>query len=102
MKVSVAYLFRGKQWLEHENPKAVGMTGLLGYGGAYSAIHDADLLLLGTDFPFSEFLLGDSVKKVRIDKNPKHIGRRTSVDLGRPKASLSALPNKYGAARWTR
>src|SRR4029077_9116189 len=65
------------------NPNGVGMTGLLGYGGAYSAIHEAELLLqLGTDFPFSEFLPGDRVKKVQIDKNPKHIGRRTVVDLG--------------------
>jgi pyruvate dehydrogenase (quinone) len=83
LKAPVGYTFRGKQWLEHDNPNAVGMTGLLGYGGAYGAIHDADLLLLlGTDFPFSEFLPGDSVKKVQIDKNPKHIGRRTAVDLG--------------------
>jgi len=83
LKAPVGYSFRGKQWLEHENPNAVGMTGLLGYGGAYSAIHEADLLLLlGTDFPFSEFLPGASVKKVQIDKNPKHIGRRTAVDLG--------------------
>src|SRR6266508_4634760 len=83
LKAPVGYSFRGKQWLEHENPNAVGMTGLLGYGGAYSAIHEADLLLMrGTDFPFSEFLPGASVKKVQIDKNPKHIGRRTAVDLG--------------------
>ena len=83
LNAPVGYSFRGKQWLEHENPNAVGMTGLLGYGGAYNAIHDADLLLLlGTDFPFSEFLPGKSVKKVQIDKNPKHIGRRTAVDLG--------------------
>jgi pyruvate dehydrogenase (quinone) len=83
LKAPVGYSFRGKQWLEHDNPNAVGMTGLLGYGGAYSAIHDADLLLLlGTDFPFSEFLPGNKVKKVQIDRNPKHIGRRTAVDLG--------------------
>jgi pyruvate dehydrogenase (quinone) len=83
LKAPVGYSLRGKQWLEHDNPYAVGMTGLLGYGGAYSAIHGADLLLmLGTDFPFSEFLPGDSVKKVQIDKNPKHIGRRTPIDLG--------------------
>jgi pyruvate dehydrogenase (quinone) len=83
LKAPVGYSFRGKQWLEHDNPNAVGMTGLLGYGGAYKAIHEADLLLLlGTDFPFSEFLPGESVKKVQIDKNPKHIGRRTAVDLG--------------------
>src|SRR5471032_442728 len=83
LKAPVGYSFKGKQWLEYDNPYAVGMTGLLGYGGAYSAIHDADLLLLlGTDFPFSEFLPGSEVKKVQIDKNPKHIGRRTHVDLG--------------------
>jgi pyruvate dehydrogenase (quinone) len=83
LKAPVGYALRGKQWLEHDNPNAVGMTGLIGYGGAYGAIHEAELLLLlGTDFPFSEFLPGDRVKKVQIDKNPKHIGRRTSVDLG--------------------
>jgi pyruvate dehydrogenase (quinone) len=83
LKAPVGYSFRGKQWLEHDNPNAVGMTGLLGYGGAYKAIHDADLvLLLGTDFPFSEFLPGDDVKKVQIDRNAKHIGRRTAIDLG--------------------
>jgi pyruvate dehydrogenase (quinone) len=83
LKAPVGYAFRGKQWLEHENPNAVGMTGLLGYGGAYNAIQEAELLLmLGTDFPFSEFLPGSNVKKVQIDKNPKHIGRRTTVDLG--------------------
>jgi pyruvate dehydrogenase (quinone) len=71
------------------------MTGLLGYGGAYKAIHDADLLLLlGTDFPFSEFLPGDGVKKVQVDRNPKHIGRRTPVDLalvGDVQATLASL-----------
>ena len=95
LKAPVGYSFRGKQWLEHDNPNAVGMTGLLGYGGAYKAIHDADLvLLLGTDFPFSEFLPGADVKKVQIDRNPKHIGRRTAVDLGLVgdiKATVTAL-----------
>jgi pyruvate dehydrogenase (quinone) len=95
LKAPVGYSFRGKQWLEHDNPNAVGMTGLLGYGGAYSAINDADLLLmLGTDFPFSEFLPQDNVKKVQIDHWPKHIGRRTHVDMGlvgNIKATLTAL-----------
>jgi pyruvate dehydrogenase (quinone) len=95
LKAPVGYSFRGKQWLEHDNPNAVGMTALLGYGGAYKAIHDADLvLLLGTDFPFPEFLPGDHVKKVQIDTNPKHIGRRTAVDLalvGDVKATVTEL-----------
>src|SRR6202050_1294684 len=29
LKAPVGYAFRGKQWLEHDNPNAVGMTGLL-------------------------------------------------------------------------
>src|ERR1700745_1287532 len=95
LKAPVGYALRGKQWLEHDNPNAVGMTGLIGYGGAYGAIHEAELLLmLGTDFPFSEFLPGASVKKVQIDKNPKHIGRRTALDLGLVgdiKSTVSAL-----------
>src|SRR5580693_2897135 len=95
LKAPVGYALRGKQWLEHDNPNAVGMTGLVGYGGAYGAINGADLLLmLGTDFPFSEFLPGNNVKKVQIDKNPKHIGRRTPLDLGLVgdiKATVTAL-----------
>jgi pyruvate dehydrogenase (quinone) len=83
VKAPVGYSFRGKQWLEHDNPYATGMTGLIGYGGTYKAIHGADvLLLLGTDFPFSEFLPNGNVKKVQIDTNPKHLGRRTALDLG--------------------
>src|ERR1700689_4983854 len=95
LKAPVGYALRGKQWLEHDNPYAVGLTGLLGYGGAYGAINHADLLLmLGTDFPFSEFLPGAQVRKVQIDQNPKHIGRRTPLDLGLVgdvKATLQAL-----------
>ncbi len=95
LKAPVGYSFRGKQWLEHNNPQAVGMTGLLGYGGAWSAMNEADLLLmLGTDFPFPEFLPQDNVKKVQIDRDPSHIGRRTHVDLalvGDVKSTLEAL-----------
>src|SRR6266542_158816 len=100
LKAPVGYALRGKQWLEHDNPNAVGMTGLIGYGGAYGAINGAELLLmLGTDFPFSEFLPGDGVKKVQIDKNPKHIGRRTAVDLGLVgdvKSTVAALLERVG------
>ena len=56
-------------------------------------------MLLGTDFPFTEFLPGHSVKKVQIDKNPKHIGRRTPVDLGLVgdvKSTVTALLKSVG------
>ena len=43
--------------LEADNPAGVGMTGLLGWGGATEALADCDLLLmLGTDFPYHAFL----------------------------------------------
>ena len=68
LSAPVGYAFRGKQYLEYDNPNAVGMTGLIGYGGAHQAIYEADLvLMLGTDFPFVEFLPEHSVKKVQID-----------------------------------
>jgi pyruvate dehydrogenase (quinone) len=79
----VGCALRGKQYLEYDNPAAVGMSGLIGYGGAHQAMHEADLLLmLGTDFPFSEFYPDQGVKKVQIDINAKHLGRRTPIDLG--------------------
>jgi pyruvate dehydrogenase (quinone) len=106
LKAPVGYSYRGKQWLESDNPYAVGMTGLLGYGGAYSAINNAELLLLlGTDFPFSEFLPSDGVKKVQVDRRAKHIGRRTFIDLplvGDVKATLTALLPKLRAKSDTR
>jgi len=83
LKAPVGYAFRGKQHLEYDNPHAVGMTGLIGFGGAHRAMHEADLLLLlGTDFPFSEFLPDRNVRKVQIDIDARHLGRRTGIDVG--------------------
>src|SRR5258708_19137341 len=64
LKAPVGYALRGKQWLEHDNPNAVGMTGLIGYGGAYSATKYAEIfLLLGTHFPFSTVHPRPEIKK---------------------------------------
>jgi pyruvate dehydrogenase (quinone) len=77
----VGYSYRAKDILEADNPSAVGMTGLLGWGGAYRALAECDLLLLlGTDFPYREFLPADATI-VQIDDNPGHLGRRANVDL---------------------
>jgi pyruvate dehydrogenase (quinone) len=78
----VAYTYRAKDVLEADNPYAVGMTGLLGWGGAHQALAACDLLLLlGTDFPYREFLATDATI-VQIDDDPGHLGRRAKVDLG--------------------
>jgi pyruvate dehydrogenase (quinone) len=95
LKAPVGYSLKGKQWLEHDNPNAVGMTGLLGYGGCWGAINHADvLLMLGTDFPFSEFLPHKDVKIVQVDRDPGHLGRRAPLALGvvgDVKSTVSAL-----------
>jgi pyruvate dehydrogenase (quinone) len=83
LKAPVGYSFKGKAWLEHDNPNAVGMTGLLGYGGCHAAINSADvLLMLGTDFPFSDFLPDKKVKTIQVDRDPGKIGRRAPLELG--------------------
>ena len=82
LKAPVGYSFRGKEWVEYDNPGAVGMTGLLGWGAAYKAMHECDvLLLLGTDFPYEAFL-PTSPQIAQIDIRAERLGRRSKLDLG--------------------
>ncbi|MCX4547353.1 pyruvate dehydrogenase [Streptomyces sp. NBC_01387] len=81
VKSPVGHALRGKEWIQYDNPYDVGMSGLLGYGAAYEATHECDLLiLLGTDFPYNAFL-PDDVKIAQVDVRPEHLGRRTTLDL---------------------
>ncbi|AIK86012.1 pyruvate dehydrogenase [Corynebacterium glutamicum] len=78
IKSPIGHALGGKQYIQHENPFEVGMSGLLGYGACVDASNEADLLiLLGTDFPYSDFLPKDNV--AQVDINGAHIGRRTTV-----------------------
>lgn len=81
VKAPVGYTFRGKMAIQYNNPNEVGMTGLLGLPSAYSAMNDADLLiLLGTDFPYQSFM-PEKTTIVQIDSRPERIGRRAKVDM---------------------
>ncbi|CAL9623775.1 Pyruvate dehydrogenase [ubiquinone] [Streptomyces sp. enrichment culture] len=81
IKSPVGHALRGKEWIQYDNPYDVGMSGLLGYGAAYEATHECDLLiLLGTDFPYNAFLPGD-VQIVQVDVRPEILGRRSKLDL---------------------
>ncbi len=90
----VGHSLRGKEFIQYDNPFDVGMTGLLGYGAAHAGMHDADLLLmLGTDFPYSQFL-PDDVTTAQVDVDASALGRRTHVDVpvhGDVGATLRAL-----------
>lgn len=81
VKSPVGHALRGKEWIQYDNPYDVGMSGLLGYGAAYEATHECDLLLLlGTDFPYNAFLPHD-VRIAQVDVRPEHLGRRVKLDL---------------------
>ncbi|RRO15712.1 pyruvate dehydrogenase [Saccharopolyspora rhizosphaerae] len=80
IKAPVGHALRGKEWIQYDNPFDVGMSGLLGYGACYEAMHRADLVvLLGTDFPYDNFL--PQANTVQVDIEPAHLGRRTVLDL---------------------
>ncbi|WP_405477292.1 pyruvate dehydrogenase [Streptomyces sp. NBC_00009] len=81
VKAPVGHALRGKEHIQYDNPYDVGMSGLLGYGAAYEAMHECDLLiLLGTDFPYTNFL-PRHVRTVQIDIQPERLGRRTQLDF---------------------
>ncbi|WP_223148262.1 MULTISPECIES: pyruvate dehydrogenase [unclassified Actinotalea] len=76
----VAHALGGKEWIQYDNAFDVGMSGLLGYGAAHKATHEADLLvLLGTDFPYANFL--PQRRTAQVDADPARLGRRTPLDV---------------------
>ena len=78
LKAPIGHSLRGKDFIQYDNPFDVGMTGLLGYGAAAEGMKDADvLLLLGTDFPYDQFL--PRTATVQVDNRAQKLGRRTDV-----------------------
>jgi pyruvate dehydrogenase (quinone) len=72
---------KAKEGLERDNPYEVGQSGLLGNHATAEAFDGCDVLfLVGTDFPYRDFLpTGKTV--IQLDVRGSHIGRRTPVDL---------------------
>jgi len=94
LKAPMAHTSRGKDFLEHDNPYNVGMTGIIGGGAGYHAILDCEvLLLLGADFAWTQFYPSKATI-IQIDIDPTHIGRRHPVTIGavgQIKPTLEAL-----------
>src|SRR5580698_2691303 len=84
LKAPMVHAYRGKEYIEWENPYDVGMTGLIGFASGYYAMIDCDaLLMLGTDFPYRQFYpRGSGVRIAQVDIRGEQIGRRAPVDLG--------------------
>jgi thiamine pyrophosphate-dependent acetolactate synthase large subunit-like protein len=94
LKAPIVHAMRGKEFIEYDNPFDVGMTGLIGFSSGYYAMMACDaLLMLGTDFPYTQFY-PENAKVIQLDLRGEQIGRRTHVDLGllgRVKDTVNAL-----------
>src|ERR1700734_1374466 len=94
LQAPILHAYRGKEFIEYDNPFDVGLTGLLGFSSGYFAMMNCDVLvMLGTDFPYQPFYPKDATI-VQIDLRGEQIGRRSKVDfgfVGDTKSTLRAL-----------
>ncbi|MBR1268360.1 ubiquinone-dependent pyruvate dehydrogenase [Bradyrhizobium sp. AUGA SZCCT0222] len=82
LKSPMVHALGGKEHVEFDNPYDVGMTGFIGFSSGYAAMHACDvLLMLGTDFPYKQFL-PTGAKIAQVDIRPENLGRRCKLDLG--------------------
>lgn len=78
----IVHALRGKEFIEYDNPFDVGMTGLLGFASGFRAMDDADtLLILGSDFPYTQFY-PDGATTIQVDIRGDQLGKRHPLDLG--------------------
>ena len=81
LQAPVVHAFRGKEFVEYDNPYDVGMTGLIGFSSGYRAMEHCDaLVMLGTDFPYRPFFPA-GVPVVQVDVRGEQIGKRVPVQV---------------------
>ncbi|MCW6510309.1 ubiquinone-dependent pyruvate dehydrogenase [Lichenifustis flavocetrariae] len=82
LKSPIVHALGGKDHVEYDNPYDVGLTGFIGFSSGYAAMHSCEvLLMLGTDFPYKQFLPTDA-RIAQVDIRPENLGRRAKLDLG--------------------
>ncbi len=82
LKAPLIHSVRGKELMPYDEPRWMGGIGMIGTKPVYRAVQDCDLLImLGTDYPYPEFLPKDA-KTIQIDVRPQVLGRRTGTRLG--------------------
>ena len=100
LSAPVAFTSRAKDFLEYDNPFAVGMTGVFGTDSGYHALMSCDtLLLLGCDFAWRQFY-PDKATIIQVDIDGSHLGRRhpvTLAALGDVASTLDALLPRVAA-----
>lgn len=92
----VAKALLGKDVLPDDLPFVTGSIGLLGTNPSYTLMDECDtLFMIGTDFPYSEFLPKEGqAKAVQIDIEARRLGIRYPIDVnlvGDSKETLQKL-----------
>ena len=100
LKSPIVSALRGLEHIAYDNAYDVGLTGLIGFSSGYHAIKACDtLLMLGTDFPYTQFYPQEATV-IQVDQRGENLGRRTRLDLGLigdVKATLRAVLGKLDA-----
>ncbi len=82
LNAPITHTLRASDIFDHDTENVVGLAGLIGNPSGYNAIMKCDvLLMLGTDFPYIQFL-PHKTKTIQVDIRQENIGNRTAVDLG--------------------
>jgi pyruvate dehydrogenase (quinone) len=73
---------RGKELMANDDPHWMGGLGMIGTKAVYNAVQHCDLLLMvGTDYPYSNFLPAKGTV-IQIDERAQVLGRRTPTVFG--------------------
>jgi pyruvate dehydrogenase (quinone) len=82
LKAPLVHSVKGKDIMPYDDPRWMGGLGMIGTKAVYNAVMHCDLLLmLGTDYPYSEFLPHKG-SVIQIDERARVLGRRTPTALG--------------------
>ena len=82
LKAPLIHSVKGKDIMPFDDPRWMGGIGMIGTKAVYHAVMHCDLLLmLGTDYPYSEFLPRKGAV-VQVDERAQVLGRRTPTALG--------------------
>ncbi len=82
LKAPLIHSVKGKDIMPYNDPRWMGGIGMIGTKPVYDAVMHCDLLLmLGTDYPYSNFLPSKPVV-VQIDDRSQVLGRRAPTIFG--------------------
>jgi pyruvate dehydrogenase (quinone) len=82
LKAPLVHSVKGKDIMPFDDPRWMGGVGMIGTKAVYNAVMHCDLLLmLGTDYPYSEFLPRNG-GVIQIDERARVLGRRAPTALG--------------------